>query len=201
MDAELDQKNTEELIDPAFASKAIPSTTQAGVAPAVVSVPISIAKFGRKKDFVIRKYLQLIWDFDHEFNDSGRDINVEKIITNCRSLITGELRGRDPFWKEHASANLRELTFGLTRDSYNNALSSVDITNQEIIGYFDTVEQIVVRCLHQGAHFRIGGCIENAKDILTITDNSITDDEVFDRLAAFYLFNVYKILAKCGKVL
>jgi hypothetical protein len=194
-----EQKKVDKLTDPVFQGIPIESNPQTGIAPEVSSIPRSIFKIGEEKIFVIKKYLQLIWDIYCKNNDGGRLINVTEILDNCFSLFSvTELRGQDVFWKEHASANLRELSYKLSRENYREALTCIDIDNLEVSSYFDDVDR-KIDCLHNCAHFRTVACINNTKTLLNITDPNISDDEVFDQLVASYLNSIYVILSKCKK--
>ena len=179
-------------IDPIFSGTPITD-----IAPAISSIPKSIFKIGEEKIFIIKKYLQLIWDFYFRLNDQGRLINVSEMLDNCFSLfITDQLRVADKYWKEHASANLRELTDKLSIDNYSQALTCIDNNDLDVSSNFKKIQDIRA-CLHNCAHFRTESCIENAKVLLNITDQKITDEQIFDNIVANYLMSIYFIVSKC----
>lgn len=190
-------ENSEEtkLVDPAFSG--VPIT---GIAPAVSSDPKSIFKIGDDKVFVIKKYLQLVWDVYCKANDKGRLINVSEMLDNSFSLFsTTQLRADDGFWKEHASANLRELTDDLSRENYSEALTCIDKDDPDIANSFKNIEDLRSKCLHNCAHFRTTACIDNAKEFFKITDQLVGDDEIFDQIVTSYLISIYAVVSKCKK--
>ncbi len=194
-----DQNSIPNLVDPDFSGGAIGGAGEIGTAPAVVSIPTSIFQIGDDRLFKMKKYLQLVWDFYCRSNDAGRPMDIEKIMSNCFSLFSvNQLRGSDIFWKEHASANLRELTDNLLREHYGNALTCIDLQNQDILNNFKTVDDIRNQCLHNCAHFRTQACIDNARNLLSVTDTSITDDKIFDQIVTVYLHSIYLIVSQCN---
>ncbi len=193
-----DKATTPNPVDPDFSAGSIGGVSAVGTAPAAVSLPTSIFQIGDDRIFKIKKYLQLVWDFYGRSKDAGRPMDIEKIVNNCFSLFSvSQLRNADVFWKEHASANLRELTDVLSREDFGNALTCIDLQNQDILNHFKMIDDARA-CLHHGAHFRIRACIDGAKTLLNITDATVMDDEVFDQLVTLYLYSIYLVVSQCN---
>lgn len=200
-DEQAKQNTPQPLVDPAFVGIPVESGGTTGVAPAVASHPKSIFRIGEDKIFVIKKYLQLVWDVYCKANDGGRLLNITEMMDNIFSLFTtSQLRGGDIYWKEHACSNLRELTYKLSRENFSEALVCIDLTNQDVINDFNVFEEIRGDCLHNCAHFRTQACIDNARKYLKVqNDNTVTDDQVFDEIVTLYLLAIFSVFSRCKK--
>lgn len=200
-DEQAKQNTPQPLVDPAFVGIPVQSGGSTGIAPAVASHPKSIFRIGEDNIFVIKKYLQLVWDVYCKANDGGRLLNITDMMDNIFSLFTtSQLRGGDVYWREHASANLRELTDDLSRDNFSEAFVCIDPTNRDVANDFKIIEEIRSKCLHNCAHFRTQACIDNAREYLGLqSDTTKTDDQIFDEIVTLYLASLLSIFSRCKK--
>jgi len=150
----------------------------------------------KKNLSIVGGYLQIIRRVKGE---RGKNVPVDEIIKNARVIfINPTLKALDTLWMQHCASSLRGLVEDLQiPEDFLAALKCLPGRIQEDGSEFPTYQRLrdFESFLQDEVHFRDGGKLQKAKDLIDDQTISEIDDIVFERICTDFIQELYDLFS------
>jgi len=127
----------------------------------------------------------------------GKRVPIDKILENTRSFFVDDiLRARDTFWMEHCAMSLRALIEDLQiPEDFLVALQCLPDRLQKDGTEFQQYKRIrdFEDFFNDKVHFKDGGKLQKAKDILNNQQIRSINDDIFETICAKFIEELYNL--------
>ncbi len=144
---------------------------------------------------IVAAYLEVVWRVRSE---TGKRVPIEEIFQTVVVIFSDDaFRARDVLWMQHCAVSLRELLDLQIPGDFCAAFKNFPEYIQDGIPFQPYQRLIDFRGFYNDiVHFRDGGALQKAKDLIGNQKIKAIDAEIFEQICFESIRELYNLFAK-----